>query len=250
MKATWLAAALGLCAACSAGHSTGSAAAQPGGESERSALTGPIQIYVRAWMMTGDQSREAPLEPGGRMRSRDFFTYFVRMDKPAYLYVVQFFANGEFKVLFPLDDDLIIPAHLEVRIPIARDEWFRLDESKGTEHVYIITTPLPLSQTEPELSRIVKDPRTSPPSGVLPPPATPRPPVVPQTPLPTSSTIADTPAPTVTSSTPSHSVLGPYDFLKRKEIDTVKLIREGHVVLEGRARHDGVGVIHFSYIHE
>lgn len=107
------------------------------------------------------------------LQSGDLFAFHVTANEPVYLYVLQYFADGTRRVLFPEEGDVQIAADVEVRVPAADDAWFRLDEAVGVENLYFLTSPRPLAGADPELASLVREIRVSPGLGSAPPSAAP-----------------------------------------------------------------------------
>src|SRR5262245_59081240 len=111
-----------------AGAGTAAVAPRPPPAEERAAASGPILMSVRGWTMTKDFAAQRQFGVGDALSSGDYFVYYVRVDRPAYVYVLQFLPGGQAKMLFPEDEPVELPAGKELRVPVDPSVWFRLDE--------------------------------------------------------------------------------------------------------------------------
>lgn len=101
--------------------------------------------------------RRAPVRPGQVLRNGDRFALTVTVDRQAYIYVVQVLPGRTSAVLFPGEregDPLATPAR-PLTIP-PQGESFLLDDSVGSEEIYVIASTRPLSQADPELARYLR----------------------------------------------------------------------------------------------
>jgi hypothetical protein len=128
---------------------------------------GPVLMTVRGWRMAGDGTR-GPFAIDDTLKSGDYFSYYVRVDRDAFVYVMQFYSGGRGQVLFPESGDRLISAGQEARVPIDAGSWFQLDEAIGTEHMYVIASVEPLARSAPEVAAMVGAVRASPEVGATP----------------------------------------------------------------------------------
>lgn len=120
-----------------------------------------LELTIRGVQMDAGMSRRGFLSRA-TLRSGDLFAFHVAANEPVYLYVLQYFADGTRRVLFPEKGDVQIAADVEARVPAADDAWFRLDEAVGVENLYFMTSPRPLAGADPELASLVREIRVSP----------------------------------------------------------------------------------------
>jgi len=218
---------------------------------------GPIMMTVRGWQMPKDRASRGPLAIGDLLRSGDYFHYEIRVDRDAYVYVLQFFADGASKMLFPEQGDVRLAAHHDTRVPPDPGLWFQLDDTIGTEHMYLIASVEPLSRSAPALAELVGAVRSSP-SGesASPPPTT-------ANNLVESDNAASPPPGAKHTTPPGHnattqrnfSVLD--DFQRRshrtvnhRAVNLVRVDDDNSVSFQGRTDQRGVGVAHFPFRHE
>lgn len=112
---------------------------------------GPI-LSIRANSMEG--GRPAALPKGGRVKTGAWIEFLARLDRPAYLYVLQFHPNGSAEVLYP-DEGPLAQAVGEVRVP-EPGSWFELVGEPGDERVFFVASARPLPESDPRLSEIVE----------------------------------------------------------------------------------------------
>src|SRR3954470_6157184 len=96
--------------------------------------------------------------PGETLHSGDRLELLLDSDVPAYVYVVQFFADGTSAVLFPPKGDLKIEPGASTRLPPA-GQWFELDRSTGKEDVVVIAASRPLAEADKAAHELIEDVR-------------------------------------------------------------------------------------------
>lgn len=106
--------------------------------------SGEAAIDMRFELRTEIAGEPRPIRPGDTLKSGDRIELMVSLEQPAYLYIVQFFADGGAAVLFPDAGDRLMSAAEPHRIPEA-GAWFELDEARGEEHIYVVASRRPLS---------------------------------------------------------------------------------------------------------
>ena len=196
----------------------------------------PILMSVRAVAVVAGQSQ--PLETNGELNEGDVFAYYVRLDRDAYVTVLQFLSDGSDKVLFPSAGEVRLRAGEESRIPRDEELWFEIDDSKGTEHLYLIASVKPIADSGSPLAELVGEVRRSPKAGAA---------VVTQEP----------PQPVAAPSHPrsqpgAHKVMPPhrrYPRLRAREVHIVRVQTAAGVAYRGQTSNDGLGVIHFPIRH-
>jgi len=105
---------------------------------------------------TGGAERALP--PDATLRTGDRLAFTVTSAESAYVYLLQFFANGTSAVLFPEEGEANQVAG-KLRIPPSG--WFQLDEEVGDEHFYLIASTRPLSDADRAVKRTVDQIRIS-----------------------------------------------------------------------------------------
>jgi hypothetical protein len=142
---------------------------------------------------------ESPFQIDDRLKNGERIAYYVTADRPAYVYVMQFFADGGRHVLFPDKGEQRLAGGVETRVP-PPGGYFRLTGDVGTEHVYVIASQTALHSAAPELARVIADVLTSPaasaPSGDATAPPLLSPPAASTTPVTTAAASALGPAAT------------------------------------------------------
>ena len=253
----WLLLGLGACAGAAPGDAgeptvaaSPSAIAPAIAPTEQSEPTtteqGAILMAVRGVAMDAQRSERRPLQIDDRLQSGDFFAYYVRVDRDAYLYVLQFYPDGSAAVLFPSAGAVKVSAGAEQRLPADERGWFRLDEATGTEHLYVIAAEAPLEQSDPELAKLIGQVRTSPKAAG---PAAAAPQAAEQ--VAAAEPAHDLPVPAAPPASMAVARLSdPLLRHARERAAVVVRVDEGGLIeYQGRA-HEGVGVVHFPFRHE
>jgi hypothetical protein len=97
-----------------------------------------IQIMVQGWTQVGfrggqPEYKEIQVEPGGELKSGDYFRIQTTVDKDAYVYLVFQDSAGEIQSL----DKRLITGGTDLFLP-DKDKWFRLDQNTGTERIWVL----------------------------------------------------------------------------------------------------------------
>jgi len=225
--------------------------------------TGPVLMRVRGAMMTKDKQTTGALQINQELHSGDYVSFYVLLDRNAYVYVVQFFADGTQEVLFPAKEGetVLVKADEEMRLPAASADWYKLDSATGVENLYIIASVKPFGPDNP-VSKLVHQIRTSPAdSPAPPPPATARaaPTAVASAAAPdgAAKTLVDQPA---APQPPAKALPKPpprqiYAMAQPKlppfmRTRGVQLERVETGTYQGKTGEDGVGVFHFPFVHK
>ncbi|HUQ07395.1 MAG TPA: DUF4384 domain-containing protein [Kofleriaceae bacterium] len=121
-----------------------------------------VSVTFQAFAAEGAGRRA--LAPGETLRSGDQVTMELTVDRAAYAYVLQFFADGSATVLFPhaAEDNRVSGT---TRVPPTG--WFQLDDTVGEETVYVVASTRPLAQVDASVLAVVDEVRRT---GVAPPP--------------------------------------------------------------------------------
>jgi Domain of unknown function (DUF4384) len=221
-------------------------------EAAASAPSGPILLSVRGTTMSAENKMRRPLEVDDELESGDFFAYHLRVDRDAFVYVLQFYPDGSAEVLFPAKGTERVLAGRDTRLPTDPQAWFQLDEATGTEHLYVIASREPLEATEPALAKLIGTVRSSPKLGAEPgavASADPPPVAMASTAPPSSPARARR----GTASRPDASRTSPLvrhvpRFRDRAAV-LVRVEEDGMVEYQGRAPDEGVGIVHFPFEH-
>ncbi len=105
----------------------------------------PLELTVRVNGKSGTLIRA--LESGDGLASGSHLEFLLSVDRPAFVYVVQRFADETAAVLYPELGDFQVPGNLEVRIPES-GSWFQLDDQIGEEHIYFVASIRPLAEVD------------------------------------------------------------------------------------------------------
>jgi hypothetical protein len=107
-------------------------------------------LEARVHQLMSDHSLR-PLASGDSLRSGEWVGFTVRVDQPAYVYVVQKFADGSATIHYPKnDEDVLLQPGLELPIP-GNGNFFELDDDTGEERIFFIATVRPLGDTDSRL---------------------------------------------------------------------------------------------------
>ena len=99
-----------------------------------------IQILVQGRIQVGfrggqPEYKEVQVEPGGELKSGDYFRVQTKIDKDAYVYVVFQDSAGEIQ-----GQELgHMAGGTELSLPDG-DKWFRLDQNTGTERIWVLAS--------------------------------------------------------------------------------------------------------------
>jgi hypothetical protein len=117
---------------------------------------------------------------GDTLKTGDEIEMFVQVNQPAYVYVVQFFADGTSAVLFPQEcppdgakrpangcGDILAKPGVDLRVPEAGD-FFALDENRGNEHVYFLASREPIAKADKTISGVITNIRRTASEGAQP----------------------------------------------------------------------------------
>lgn len=117
--------------------------------------TGPLELTFQGLNAAGGLVPE-----GSTLHDGDRIALSLRVTRPAYLYVMQFFPDGTAGVLFPqrAGEETPIEAGVQ-RIPATG--WFELDKVTGNEHVYIVASTEPLARADASVKETVDTVRLS-----------------------------------------------------------------------------------------
>ena len=118
------------------------------------------QLMLSVRVVTYQGGERVQIPPGGTLRSGDRFALELQMDRPAFIYVVQFFADGTSDVLFPSEGKAFVGATQGnlLRIPPG-GSLFALDNAVGEENVYIIASERPLDEADASVAERVAEVR-------------------------------------------------------------------------------------------
>ncbi len=250
---------LGFASLVACGHPAASTPTAPTGSGSQSPVvaTGPLDVSLR--VRAERAKMHLDVAPDDALRTGDYVELYVDVTAPAYVYVVQFLANGTSAVLFPETGDRKIEPGKSFRIPEGGDgDWFQLDSTTGIENLYVVASREPVAKVDSLLGGQIAAIRTAAPAEDKP-VSTPDPPKPPD-PTP----VIDTPDPAPTQpTTPKTQPLQPVRLaamtrpthmltLASRGIKHVKRTDGGAAVVSSTAqkREDAYVVLHFSFKHD
>lgn len=141
-------------------HGAAFAAQERGLEKVKSdAEGGQTRLHVR--VEADDGAGVRALGSGETLRTGNEVRFFVSVDSAAYVYVLEYFADGSAQVLHPETGDARLPKGREVRIP-EPGYSFRLNDQVGEEQLYFLASARPLDIADPRLSEAVRKMRAAP----------------------------------------------------------------------------------------
>jgi hypothetical protein len=114
-----------------------------------SALTLSIRVETK------EGSALRSLADGETLRTGDLIQFMVAVDQPAYVYIVQYFADGTAAVLHPEGGDVLLRPGFEARIP-EPGQVFKLVPPAGSEVVYFIASRRALGEADQRVAEAVK----------------------------------------------------------------------------------------------
>jgi hypothetical protein len=107
--------------------------------SRDSALT--VSLQVEATASTALTRRT--LAPGGELHSGDDFSLRIFVDRPVYVYAVQYSATGWSSRLFPAAGDRVLQPGSILALPDA-GKTYHLDNNPGRERIYVVASTHPM----------------------------------------------------------------------------------------------------------
>jgi hypothetical protein len=96
----------------------------------------------------GEKTVETILAEGDILFSKDYCRIHFELNRDAYAYVLYYDSSGELHQLFPDPEAKTVEAlkaNTPYTVPAADDQWFQLDDNRGTETVFMLASPAPLS---------------------------------------------------------------------------------------------------------
>jgi hypothetical protein len=130
-------------------------------------------ITLTTSMRANRAGKTFPVVDGDALKTADEVEMFVGVSEPAYVYVVQFFADGTSAVLYPQPcppagqprppngcGDVLAKPGTELRIPEAGDA-FALDDNPGSEHVYFVASREPITKADKAIAGVIDNVRKS-----------------------------------------------------------------------------------------
>jgi hypothetical protein len=124
----------------------------------------PLTLSIRVQTKEGSALRS--LADGETLRTGDVIQFMVAVDRPAYVYIVQYFADGSAAVLHPEGGDAQLKPGYEARIP-EPGQVFKLVPPAGAEVVYFIASQKTLGEADvrvAEALRVIRAVSASPPA--------------------------------------------------------------------------------------
>jgi len=114
-----------------------------------SALTLSIRVQAK------EGSALRSLADGETLRTGDVIQFMIAVDRPAYVYIVQYFADGAAAVLHPEGGDAQLKPGYEARIP-EPGQVFKLVPPAGAEVVYFIASQKTLGEADQRVAEAVR----------------------------------------------------------------------------------------------
>lgn len=102
----------------------------------------PLELTVR--VRAERDGRKWRVATGDTLKTGDFLEFFVYLNQPAYLYVLQVLPDGTSTALFPGRGDRMLAAGREHRIPDTADESFQVVSNDLEENIYILMSQVAL----------------------------------------------------------------------------------------------------------
>lgn len=141
--------------------------------------SGPVAFSVSLQIEAqgrGETTRRM-LSPGQPLHSQDAYALKLRVDKPAYVYVVRYSATAWSTRMFPLRGDFQLGPDEWLRLPADKKDY-QLDDKSGDEILYVIASPKPIDGDTCKRVRLLcekpgKKPGPEGPEGDDPPPPAP-----------------------------------------------------------------------------
>ncbi len=152
-------AVLGLWACAGAGAGAGDRATRPAGqlgaeESPRAPLSDERRLLMRMWDGT-------EIGSGGTVREGELFELVVRLDSPAYVYVVQFYERSS-AVLYPPPGQERAAGPGLIRLPSEPQQWWHVVGSPGQETLYVVISGAPMSRVDEYIAGVLDTVQRSP----------------------------------------------------------------------------------------
>lgn len=102
--------------------------------------------------------KEMAIKNGGRLHSGDMFKVRFEVSEDGYVYLLGLDSKGDLIRLFPEKDAgfaFKVKAHQPYFVP-EQDEWFRLDQNPGQEHIIMFLSSAPLKGFQQKIDQLKK----------------------------------------------------------------------------------------------
>jgi hypothetical protein len=192
----------------------------------------PLSLSLRVQTKEGAGLRS--VTDGETLRTGDVVQFVVAVDQAAYVYIVQYFANGSAAVLHPERGDALLQPGYEARIP-EPGQVFKLVPPAGEEIVYFIATRRTLGEADERVAEAIRMIRAS--------EATPGP-------APPSPMKASGPSPSATGGASALGPPPPSAFGLGTRGRLVKVPAGGNPPLTIQSGPDGVAIYAFTIRHK
>jgi hypothetical protein len=123
------------------------------------AIAGPLTLKMNIIGQRKEaegQYTEILVNEGSVLRSQDNFQVHLETSRPAYVYILMYDSQGKASQIFP-DPKINQPGFVEggnkLVVP-AKDLWFWLDESTGTETIYVLASEKPMTDIQGLLAKM------------------------------------------------------------------------------------------------
>jgi hypothetical protein len=100
---------------------------------------------------------EVLVTEGSPLRSRDNFQVHLEATRPSYVYILLYDSQGRASQLFPdpkISEPGFVEAGKKLVVP-STDLWFWLDDSTGTETIYVLASERPMADIQGLLAKMV-----------------------------------------------------------------------------------------------
>ncbi|MBX3159003.1 MAG: DUF4384 domain-containing protein [Deltaproteobacteria bacterium] len=245
----------------------GAALALPAAPAPASAAPGANPITITMSMRASRNGKKFAVLDGDVLKTGDEVEMFVNVNQPAYVYVVQFYADGTSAVLFPQEcpepgkprptngcGDVLASPGTDLRVPEAGDA-FALDDNKGAEHVYFLATRDPIAKADKAIAGVIDNIRRTTvepaPAATPPPPPRKTPPDAKKPPPPSKAPTVGAIGAAVGAAAAEHIKPGPMLTMQTRKLKRIKR-PDGQPATEGEAdsRDGSLVVMRFSFQHE
>ena len=95
---------------------------------------------------------EFKVQPGGIMKSKDYFRFRTQIDKDAHVYIIFQDSTGQIQAM----EKGFIFGGKAFLVPEG-DKWFQLDQTTGTEKIYLIASEDEIKEFNKKINELKKD---------------------------------------------------------------------------------------------
>jgi len=131
------------------------------GPSKKMSVPARLNIIAKIQGLDGTRSsskdyNEIEIEDGSSLNSGNLFKIKFQLEEGAYTYLISLDSNGNITKLYP-DDDTEEPVKLEPNKEFffpKEDSWLKLDDNKGKESFYLLTSKEPIQDIDSEIDQL------------------------------------------------------------------------------------------------